>query len=172
MSGIEVDHVFVFTATGAPEAARLIELGLVEGSPNVHPGQGSANRRFFFANSMLELAWVDNAADATSEPARGLHLWERWSQRGAGACPFGIILRPEPGAAAIPPFEAWDYLPAFFRTAVPVAQNSARLDEPLLFFMPRSTGMLPLSGREPVEHPVGLRELTSVKLHTPTASAP
>lgn len=54
----EVDHVFVSASRGAPEARKLIELGLLEGSPNRHPGQGTANRRFFFANAMLELSWV------------------------------------------------------------------------------------------------------------------
>ena len=34
------------------EPPRLIRLGLREGSPNQHPGQGTANRRFFFANSI------------------------------------------------------------------------------------------------------------------------
>ena len=44
---LELDHVFVNTAPGAPEADQLLSFGLVEGSSNVHPGQGTANRRFF-----------------------------------------------------------------------------------------------------------------------------
>ncbi len=55
---MELDHVFVCTARDAPEAERLRALGLVEGTSNVHHGQGTANRRFFFANAMLELLWV------------------------------------------------------------------------------------------------------------------
>ena len=31
----ELDHVFVCCAPGAPEAQRLVDLGLAEGSPNV-----------------------------------------------------------------------------------------------------------------------------------------
>ncbi|MGH8238896.1 MAG: hypothetical protein ACREXP_18010 [Steroidobacteraceae bacterium] len=54
---VEVDHVFVSASVGAPEGDRLLDLGLVEGSPNRHPGQGTANRRFFFANAMLEPAF-------------------------------------------------------------------------------------------------------------------
>jgi hypothetical protein len=33
---------------------------LTEGTPNIHPGQGTANRRFFFRNAMLELLWVND----------------------------------------------------------------------------------------------------------------
>ena len=42
----EIDHVLIFTCAGAPEADRLIVFGLSEGSPNRHPGQGTANRSF------------------------------------------------------------------------------------------------------------------------------
>ena len=44
----ELDHVFICAAAGAPEAASLIAFGLTEGTPNTHPGQGTANRRFFY----------------------------------------------------------------------------------------------------------------------------
>src|SRR5207249_2167482 len=44
----ELDHVFICTAAGTPEAASLIAFGLTEGTPNTHPGQGTANRRFFY----------------------------------------------------------------------------------------------------------------------------
>ena len=45
---------------------------------------------------MLELIWVEDAAEARSEaePARRLHLWERWAGRDGAACPFGVCLRP------------------------------------------------------------------------------
>ena len=52
---IELDHLFVCTARGAPEAERLVQFRLREGPPNQHPGQGTANRRFAFANAMIEL---------------------------------------------------------------------------------------------------------------------
>jgi len=44
---IELDHVFICTAPGAPCAEEIVQLGLHEGAPNQHPGQGTANRRFF-----------------------------------------------------------------------------------------------------------------------------
>jgi hypothetical protein len=38
----ELDHLFVCTAPGVPEAEKLVEFGLHEGPPNQHPGQGTA----------------------------------------------------------------------------------------------------------------------------------
>src|SRR5262249_59045833 len=91
---IELDHLFVCVAAGAPEAEHLVQFGLMEGTPNVHRGQGTANRRFFFQNAMLELLWVENLIEAQSEQTAPTQLWERWSARLAGACPFGTIVRP------------------------------------------------------------------------------
>jgi hypothetical protein len=63
----ELDHLFICTKVGAAKAERLIALGLVEGSSSTHPGQSTANRRFFFRNAMLELLWVHNQEEARSE---------------------------------------------------------------------------------------------------------
>jgi hypothetical protein len=52
---VAVDHFFVCCAAGAPEAEALTQRGLREGSSNTHPGQGTANRRFFFENLYLEV---------------------------------------------------------------------------------------------------------------------
>ena len=74
---IELDHVFVCTAPGTPAAEEFVRLGLREGSPNRHPGQGPANRRFDFANAMIELVWVDDVEEAQSKCSRRTQLWER-----------------------------------------------------------------------------------------------
>ena len=55
---LQFDHLFICTSVGAPDAERLVAFGLTEGEPNVHPGQGTACRRFFFRNAYLELLWV------------------------------------------------------------------------------------------------------------------
>ena len=55
---VELDHLFVCTVPGAPEAEELVRFGLREGPSNQHLGQGTANRRFDFANAMIELLWV------------------------------------------------------------------------------------------------------------------
>src|SRR6059036_1034861 len=102
---IVLDHVFICTSVGAPAARKMVEFGLREGTPNRHPGQGTANRRFFFRNAMIELLWVEDAAEAQSEQARNLRLWERWSAA-HDASPFGFFVRagtrvPRPTASRV-----------------------------------------------------------------------
>ena len=88
---VELDHMFVWTGVGAPEADRLVTFGLSEGAPNTHPGQGTACRRFFFSNAMLELLWVHDEREARSPLGAPTQLWEQWSS--AGYSPFGIFVR-------------------------------------------------------------------------------
>jgi hypothetical protein len=63
---VELDRAFVCTALDAPKADLLVAFGLAEGTPNTHPGQGTANRRFYFRNAMLELVWVRDEREARS----------------------------------------------------------------------------------------------------------
>lgn len=134
---LEVDHVFIACAPGAPEADTLLQLGLVEGSPNTHPGQGTANRRFFFANFMLELLWVADAAEATSARTRRTRLWERCSHRGPEVSPFGILFRTIGDTNSRAPFRTWPYRPSYLPSglAIEVAEGT-KLQEPELFYLP------------------------------------
>ncbi len=58
---LELDHVFILVKPEAEVADLLIEHGIREGRGNKHPGQVKSNRRFYFANGMLEFLWVHNA---------------------------------------------------------------------------------------------------------------
>src|SRR3954465_7960291 len=110
----EFDHVFICVSVGGKEADALATCGLTEGTGNTHPGQGTACRRFFFANAYLELLWVVDSTEAGSEPARRTRLLDRWALRRAGACPFGVILRPSVDALETrPPFPTWSYTPPY-----------------------------------------------------------
>jgi hypothetical protein len=149
---------------------------LTEGTPNIHPGQGTANRRFFFQNNMLELLWVHNPAEAQSEITRPMHLWQRWVDRDQGACPFGFCLRPntqftQPNAAL--PFPTWAYRPAYLpdSISIAVATNAHLLTEPMLFYLP--FGKRPDSysdQRQPLHHSARLAEITRVTLVSPYAN--
>jgi hypothetical protein len=131
----ELDHIILFCNVGAPEAGALLEQGLHEGPGNSHPGQGTANRRFFFPNAYLELLWVENAIEAQSPEARDTRLFERWQQR-ARACPFGLVFRPGPKAPAEAP-ASWTYAPRYFPAgfSIEVALDIPP-NEPLLFYLP------------------------------------
>ena len=157
---VAVDHVFICADAGAPESQHLIDLGLVEGPPNTHPGQGTANRRFFFRSTMIELLWVANPEEARSSPAARMLLWERWSGRRSGACPFGIILRPESETA--PPFAGWEYRPAYLPAGQAMHIAAAGIHEPMWVYAP----FLETPSRL-VEHAAGFRDITRVRLTTP-----
>jgi len=101
-ASFELDHLFILTDSGAPAADRVAELGITEGSRNVHPGQGTANRRFFFRNAMLELLWVSDPVEAAADPSVPARLLRRWCGRGVGACPFGLCFRPAGPGAELP----------------------------------------------------------------------
>lgn len=133
------DHVFVLCRPGAPEAEAIAALGLTEGPPNDHPGQGSACRRFMFGGAYLELLYLRDRAEAATAPAALLGL----VARADGGCPIGIAVRTEPGDAL--PFDARPYTPAYLPPgiAIPIATASADPGMPLVFASPfpsRSTG--------------------------------
>lgn len=113
MKAFELDHLFICTDVGAPEADLLRDFGLTEGPSNVHPGQGTANRRFFFHNAMLELFWVHDPMQAQSTRTHPTRLWERWQGRRGDASPFGICWRPQHLETTALPFPAWAYEPAY-----------------------------------------------------------
>src|SRR5512144_2751781 len=122
---IELYHFFFLVSADASEAERLVSCALSEGTPNVHPGQGTACRRFFFHNAYLELLWRDNAKEAQSESVRATCLCDRGVRRSYGACPFGFIFRPGSESSAMaPPFSCWDYRPAWLPMNMSIAVGS------------------------------------------------
>ncbi len=163
--GTELDHLFVCTAPGAPAAERLVQLGFHEGPPNQHPGQGTACRRFSFANAMIELFWVSDEREVRSESTNRTLLWERWSGRERNASPFGICLRPSDPQDTRPPFPAWEYRPAYLSDPLLMYIGEVGIEEPMwvyLSFMRRAQ-------REQwfIEHPIGAREITGLTLTSP-----
>lgn len=166
---IELDHIFIFVAEGAPEAQALIDFGFVEGQPNVHPGQGTSNRRFFFNNMMLELLWVSHVDEVQRELTRPTMFWQRWKGRTSNACPFGIIVRTPTGAT---PFDHWhyrpDYLPAGLSFAV--ANNAPQLNEPLVFVMPAGSQSVLPTQDQPRQGQLSFNTVTAVTIAMPDSS--
>lgn len=134
---LKLDHVFILVEPGAQAVARLLELGFQEGPRNTHPGQGTANRRIYFANGMLEFIWVQNASEARTGPGRNLHFVERAED--PKASPFGMIFVPSrDNANSDMPFPGWHYQPDYFPPpkSFHVGANSQNLREPLCFYFP------------------------------------
>jgi len=165
---MEIDHIYICTEAKAPAGDLLKAFGLVEGSSNIHIGQGTANRRFYFHNFMLELLWVENLDDVRNELTKPMRLYERCLSRTNNFSPLGIAFRPTKGKTEIAPFPVWDYhpiyLPDFLK--IQVAKNTP-LSEPMYFYLNFATRQAETSIRktEPMEHKVPLNEVTSVKIH-------
>jgi hypothetical protein len=131
-----LDHFFILTAPGAPAAERLRDWGLREGPRNDHPGQGTSNRRFFFANAMLELLWVRDAEEAAAGSSHDLQFVQRSTE--PHASPFGLIFRQAEEGDQAMPFPGWRYQPGYFDDSrfFHVAANSTLLNEPLCIHWP------------------------------------
>ena len=168
---IEFDHIFVWTSPGGEQEARaLTEFGLSEGTPNTHPGQGTACRRFFFRNAYLELLWITDPAEAQSATIQPTHLWERWNARGA-ACPFGLCFRPGAQDNGGIPFPTWEYRPPYLPDSwsFHAGTNAGVLNEPVLFYLPftRRPDSQSAPREQVMDHATGLRELARIELISP-----
>jgi hypothetical protein len=165
----ELDHIFCMSPPGAVAAAQaLTQMGLTEGSPNTHPGQGTQCRRFFFENAYLELVWVSDREEAQREAARRTRFAERWARREAGACPFGIVLRASAGSTEERcPFQAWTYRPGYFPAgaAAEFAQDPP-IEEPEYVYLGFQRGRA-RQGAEPTAHRLPLHKLSGLSVGLP-----
>lgn len=166
-----VDHVFVCTAPRGPAAELLGRAGLVEGTQNRHPGQGTACRRFFFWNAMLELLWLEDEGEARSEQTRPTKLWERFSAAGQTTSPFGVILRPAPGIQPVCPWRSWSYRPPTMPGLELEIAVDTELAEPMWCYMKsgRAPAEWPPERLQPLDHSAGFREITRVLIGCPDA---
>lgn len=173
---LELDHVFILVEPHANVADLLLELGLEEGFSRDHAGQGTTNRRFVFANGMLEFLWLRDKDEAQNGPGRGLEFARRF--RDSNASPFGLIVNRTCDAAqdqalikhAAPsssvsemPFEGWTYQPDYFNApmAFHIGANSGDLHEPLCIYVPF------IKPHVRKTHPASFKTLTQITIHTP-----
>ena len=171
----ELDHLFVWVSPGGPEADHLVAAGLAEGEPNIHPGQGTACRRFFFRNAFLELVWVRDPAEAQGEPTRPTGLWPRFAGRATGASPFGLALRPSHPGNGPAPFPGWEYRPAYLPAPLAIhVATGVPASEPWWFYL--GFGRRPDDPGWPrpqsTDHPLGVQEITRVRLAGPGLGQP
>jgi hypothetical protein len=170
---LQLDHLFICTSPGAPEAAKFAAFGIKEGAPNTHPGQGTACRRFFFHNAYLELLWVHAPEEARSAEVRATRLWDRWAGRGGNVCPFGFCFRPTSSPPAHPPFAAWEYRASYVPKpfCIHIGSNVDLLTEPMLcyFAFAQRPDAHPTGKAQPRGHATGLSEITRTELVSPYA---
>lgn len=172
---MELDHIFIFTQENERLADSLQAFGLSEGTPNAHPGQGTACRRFFFQNAYLELVWVENQEEARNTAFAKAKLFERSQYYFTDYCPFGLCFRAE--NLSDKPFtllfdDAWRYYSSFLPQGqfANIASNENFTAEPLLFEVPFfgiAPNNYPLEKQQILEHERGFKEVTAVSLTLP-----
>lgn len=166
---MEIDHIFICVAPGAHEAEALKEFGLTEGTTNLHPGQGTTNRRFFFKNAYIELLYLIDLEEIRSELTKPTQLFERLTSRGDDVSPFGICFRPSAGTEEKVPFSSWSYKPTYLPENMKIYIGNAPLNEPMWFFLPFGSrpDNAPSERQHPIEHQKGFGEITSVRVTIP-----
>lgn len=167
---MEVDHIFICVQSGAPEAETLKKFGLTEGSSNKHPGQGTENRRFFFKNSFIELIFLNNPEEASSDLTKPTLLFERLSTQNNIASPFGICFRPKNKDDNGAKFPHWVYKPSYLPASleVNVAKDSV-VSEPMWFFLSFASrpDLAAKEKQQPLVHSKDLSEITAIKVSIP-----
>lgn len=164
---LDLDHIFVFVESEAPEAQALREFGLTEHIRRVHEGQGTSNVIFSFDNAFLELIWVHDVTEIRSPTIAPTHLWERSQWKSNGASPFGIAVRLAEGEEH-PPFSCWGYQPPYIPEghSIPIAANSEDFTEPLIFCSPRKR-VTPQDIEDHPKHQFQGRRISGLKLQQP-----
>ena len=169
---MEFDHVFICVAEPADEAEQLVDFGLVEGTSNHHPGQGTANRRFFFQNAFIEVLFPTDSTELNNELTGPTNLHERFPPKAHHVSPFGVCFRPSKSEPNVP-FENWSYRPPYLPEHLDVKVARSPTTEPMWFYL--SFGSRPDSvtdeKRQPLAHQCGFRSITSVKVYTPPVDA-
>ncbi len=156
---MNIDHIFIFTNDSKKAGDELVNFGLKEGSSRVHAGQGTTNRKFYFDNFFLEILWVHNETEITSEQTKQMGLWQRADFKNNGFSPFGLCISNTENTETL--FEkAFKYQPDYFPQGmlIDIIKNEEQSDLPWTF-------RLPFKGQkkhnnEPTNHPNNVFALT------------
>lgn len=157
---MSIDHIFIFTDDKGKIADDLVQFGWTEGSSRIHGGQGTTNRKFYFDNFFLEILWVHNEEEFTSEKTMSMGLWQRAAYKTSGYSPFGLCLVNTDDTDPIFK-DAFPYQPEYFPSGmeIEILKNETHPDLPWIF-------RLPFKGQkkhqnEPTAHKNGTTVLTN-----------
>jgi hypothetical protein len=172
---LELDHLTLFTATDAPEADALRQIGLADfGGVTQHDGLGTASLSFFFANLLyLELFWVTDAELARQmlEPL-SMDVNARMNWRATGAVPFGLMLRRRvAGSNEPPPFPTRPMRAPWMPEGTFVGFSGEVAGEPYYGVVPEALSFRGFRANiQDVPHPLGVQNLTAVSVTLPSAT--
>lgn len=158
-------HFFVFVSKEHSEDDFLRKNGFSEGSRNIHPGQGTANRRVFFENGMLEFIWADDISELRNLLTTPTQLYERSHYKTSGFSPFGICVCPLTNEAPVvaEPFLGWPYQPRYIPKEGVIWHGSTHPKEPAMIYM---SFLKPIcrdvSTKEPIQHANGAQAIKTI----------
>lgn len=180
---VEVDHVFLATRPGAPEAAALRAAGFrVSEQPTRHTGGGTASLSVLFENAYLELLYPDPTVGDSNPPAERAHWRRVFGWRETGASPVGVGLRRLVGGPDSLPFPTERMAPQPWMPPgmeMHLVTTAADSTAPGVFVVPRGmalTGWIDRVRRDTararlLEHPLGVRRVTGVRVVVAGAGA-
>src|SRR5215218_9305429 len=151
---LELDHVLCMVDPADAWVQRLTAGRWTMDAGTSHPGQGTRNRRLVWAEQYLELVWIEDRAEARTNPLR-LDRRADWAH--TGASPFGFGLRGQPAPEQEAAF--WLYADLGFRVWVH-RDNERRPDRPLVF-------VLDLPPRRAAGHAGNAESLLRIDHHGP-----
>jgi len=159
---IRLHHAFILTGNRVPDVDRLLAIGMLEGSSNTHPGQGTANRRFFFRDFGLELIYFTDPDEARTGPGRKIRILDRFEAQDGS--PFGLVFRAS-SDREVAEFPGFPYQPRYFAEGqyFIVGDNADLLAEPNCILMP---GNLPSRPPQTLS-PAPYESLTTLRLNVP-----
>lgn len=164
---MEIDHIFIFSGKVGKESDDLLNFSFVEGSNRSHPGQGIINRKFYFENFFLEIAWVRDEKEIKSDITSKAKLWERSKFRSGPHSRFGLCLEnSESTDSLFLNSEKYQPISLAQGTAVDFIANDSCPRLPWTFRLPYR-GSKPIHN-EPTQHPNGIRSLSAVKFEVNT----
>jgi hypothetical protein len=142
---VQFDHLWIVVSRDAPERAVLEKAGfIVSPEVNKHDGQGTASVMAEFQNSFLELTWPDPTVPISPGMERGAEKFrQRMLWRTSGWSPIGIVMHRVSDDPI--PFATWSITAAW---------------------------MEPGQEMRAMKHPIGVRNITAVRLIAPKSYRP
>ena len=162
---MELDHLFICVDGNAEVADLLCDFGLSEGTASRHPGQGTANRRFYFNNAFIEFLFLVDTEEALSAITKPTNLYERLSCTTDQVSPFGVCFRPSKEGEKVP-FPTWSYRPKYLPPSFDVSIAQAPVFEPMWFHLDfaKRPDAANSDNRQTTDHRCGYKEISSVKI--------
>lgn len=165
---MKIDHIFICSTDPERDTKILTDFGLAEGPPNSHPGQGTANTRFFFQNIYIEFLYITDDVLAQSAITRPSKLYERITQAFGNPqiSPFGFGIYPSDNGLKITDYTTWEYHPQFLPPPLKMDVFGNSLAEPMYYYMEFLSQTSQVSHKK-YRHIHNFTHISTVKLHTP-----